>query len=83
MFALRGALSRARVAPLGRADSARHARRTLVIRRAAAAASDDAVLAAAMSAVLSTPRGDAGGPSVVPDAVLGHGMSKMFKRQVL
>ena len=42
MFALRGALSRARVAPLGRADSARHARRTLVIRRAAAAASDDA-----------------------------------------
>ena len=46
-------------------------------------ASDDAVLAAAMSAVLSTPRGDVGGPSVVPDAVLGHGMSKMFKRQVL
>ena len=40
MFALRGALSRARVVPLGRAASARHARRSLVIR--AAAASDDA-----------------------------------------
>lgn len=42
MFALRGALCRARVAPFGRAAFSRHARRVSVIRRAAAAASADA-----------------------------------------